>query len=190
MIGFNTFLESEGIDPTEVKLVRHQDTRIPGSLTPYQLWRAADGRLDLYQRIQRRPVFRNARLLASFVATPLNETLFVSTYEVRGIGTAAPGLIDPITGQDVGGLHLYDLAISPKLEDYRGRFIIDWGPGYRSWIQLAHRNEKAVVELRRAVDEPPFPGFLEFQARLTDLAAVPVLLADGANSRYRHISPD
>ncbi len=27
MIGFNTFLESEGISPAEVKLVRHQDIR-------------------------------------------------------------------------------------------------------------------------------------------------------------------
>jgi hypothetical protein len=84
MIGFNTFLESEGISPAEVKLVRHQDNRRPGSPTPYQLWRAADGRLDLYQQIQRRPVFKGARLLASFVATLLNETLFIGN--IRGQG--------------------------------------------------------------------------------------------------------
>ena len=94
MIEFNTFLESEGISPAEVKLVRHQDNRLPGSPTPYQMWRAADGRLDLYQKIQRRPVFKGARLLASFVATPFSETLFVGIYEVRGVGTAALGQLD------------------------------------------------------------------------------------------------
>lgn len=193
MIGFNTFLESEGISPADVKLVRHQDNRLPGSPTPYQLWRAADGRLDLYQKIQRRPVFKGARLLASFVATPFSETLFVGIYEVRGVGTAAPGLLDPITGQDVGGLHLYDLAISPKLGEYRGRIVIDWGLGFRSWTQRAHRNEKTFIEIRRSVEEPPFPGFLEFQSRLTDLAAVPSswrIALSAATGVYLLVNPE
>jgi hypothetical protein len=71
--------------------VRHQATRMPGTPTPFQLWRAANGRLDLYQQIQRRPVLRCA---AAFGASPLNETLFVRIYDVNGLGTAAPGLID------------------------------------------------------------------------------------------------
>ena len=75
VIGFNTFLSNEGIDPTEVKLVRHQDTRFPGRPSPYRLLVAGEGQFDLYQRIQSRPVFKGARLLASFVATPLDETL-------------------------------------------------------------------------------------------------------------------
>jgi hypothetical protein len=46
-------------------------------------------------------------MLASFVATALNETLFVGLYHVEGVKLAASGLLDPISGQDVGGMHLY-----------------------------------------------------------------------------------
>jgi len=60
-----------------------------------QLWIADDGRLERYQQIQKRPVFLGARLLASFVATPFNETLFVGLYEIQGLSTAATGLVDP-----------------------------------------------------------------------------------------------
>jgi hypothetical protein len=173
MIGFNALLRDENIGPNNVKLVRHQETRLPNRPSPYALWLAADGRLDLYQRIQRRRVFQGAKLLASFVATPLNETLFVGMYEVNGVGKAAPGTIDPISGEDVGGLNFYDLTLSPKLTEYRGRLVIDWGPGYRSWFQLAHKKEKPIIEIKRTAGEPPFPGFLNFRARLSELPSVP-----------------
>lgn len=174
MLKFNTLLRDEGLDPTYVKLVRHQDTRRPDRPTPYHLWRAGDGRFELYQSIQRRAVFKGARLLASFVATPLNETLFVGLYAVTGIGTAAHGLRDPISAEEVGGLHLYDLAPAPELAEYRGRLTVAWGDAYRAWVQLALKQDKAVVEIRRTVGDPPFPGFLHFCERLSGLAAVPM----------------
>ena len=173
MIGFNVLLREEGVDPTEVKLARHQDTRWENRPTPYQLWLAADGRLEQYQQIQRRPAFQGARLLASFVATPFNETLFVGLYEIKGLATAPTGLIDPITDQDVGGFNLYDLAPSQKLAEYRGRLVVDWGLGYRSWVQLAARQDKPIIEVRRSAGDPPFPGFLDFRERLTELKSVP-----------------
>ena len=173
MIGFNALLRNENIDPTKVRLVRHQDTRLRGKPTPYQLWLAADGRLDLYQRIQRRKVFSDAQMIAAFVATPLNETLFIGMYQISSVGVAAAGLIDPISDMDVGGFNFYDLAASPKLSDYRGRLVLEWGSGYRSWVQLAHKQEKAVIEIHRSVGDPPFPGFLDFRVRLNELAGVP-----------------
>jgi hypothetical protein len=173
MVGFNVLLQNEGIDPGHVKLVRHQDTRYAGSLSPYQLWLAGDGRLELYQQIQHRPVFKGARLLASFVATPLNETVFVGIYENRGVGKAAPGLINPISGKDAGGKNFYDLVPSSSLAEYRGRLVVEWGHGYRSWVQRAGKKEKTIVEIRRVASEPPFPGFLDFCERLSGLATVP-----------------
>ena len=95
MLTFNTILRSEGVDPTKVRLVRHQDNRAIVSCTPYNLWRAGDGRLELYQRIQRREVFEIGSTLASFVATPADETLFVGLYHVDGIGVAPPAPLTP-----------------------------------------------------------------------------------------------
>lgn len=171
MISFTALLRNEGIDPVDVKLARHKDNR--HAVTPYQLWRAADGRFELYQKIQHRPVFKGAKLIASFVATPLDETLFVGMYENRGVGKAKAGLIDPITRKDVGGLNFYDLILSPKLADYRGRLTVEWGRGYHNWVHLARPKEKTVVEIHRTATEPMFPGFLDFRERLNSLAAVP-----------------
>lgn len=173
-LGFNTLLRDEGIDLRQVKLLRHQDTRSPGRPSPYQLWAAGDGQFELYQTIQRRSVFQGAAFLASFVATPLDETLFVGLYTVAGAGTAPIGLHDPISGVDVGGYHLYDLAEARALSSYQGRLTIAWGQGYRSWVQLAHKQDKPIVEISRAVRGQDFPGFLDFQARLSELAALPL----------------
>src|SRR5206468_1764273 len=93
--------------------------------------------------------------------------------ENKRVGKAKPGLIDPISCKDVGGFNFYDLVPSSKLAEYRGRTVIEWGQGYRSWVQLARRKEKAIVEIHRAASEPPFPGFLDFCERLSHLAAVP-----------------
>jgi GIY-YIG catalytic domain len=193
VIGFNTFLSNEGIDPTEVKLVRHQDTRFPGRPSPYQLLVAGEGQFDLYQRIQSRPVFKGARLLASFVATPLDETLFTGLYDIIGVGRAATGLIDPISGEDVGGKHYYDLVLSPKLAEYRRRLVIEWGPGYRNFVHLARNHDKTVLEVRRAFEDPPFPGFLDFCGRLERLAEVPTswrIALSSVNGVYLLINPD
>ncbi len=173
MIGFNTLLDSEGVDPKVVKLVRHQDTRGVGT-SPYDLWLAADSRFELYQRIQRRPVFQRASLIASFVATPLDETLFVGLYTIEGWQPAPPGLTDPLLGKDVGGYHLYDLEPAAILAEYRDRVVIDWGQGYRTWVQWAAKQNKQVLEMRRTPREPPFPGFLEFRMRLSELKTVPM----------------
>jgi len=92
---------------------------------------------------------------------------------LRGVGKAKRGLIDPITRKDVGGLNLYNLALSSKLAAYRGRLTIEWGEGYRSWVQLARKKEKTIKEIHRAASEPAFPGFLDFCERLSNLATVP-----------------
>jgi len=67
------------------------------------------------KKFKRHPVFKRARLVASFVVTPLDETLFVGMYENRSVDKAKPGLIDPISCKDVGGLNFYNLVLSPKL---------------------------------------------------------------------------
>ena len=173
MIKFNALLRDEGLDPAVVKLVRHQDERNRDRPTVYQVWRVAEDKFELYQRIQSKPRFTGAKLLASFLATPLGETLFVGLYSVGSVSKAPKGMIDPITGEDVGGCYFYSMALSPQLDDYRGRLMINWGPGYRAWVQNARSKDKPVIEIRQTAAEPPFPGFLNFSARLSLLAGVP-----------------
>ncbi len=175
MISFNALLRAESIDPATVKLVRHQDQRISGRPTPYQLWKMRDGSFEKYQSIQSRPkIFAGAKRLAAFVATPLNETVFVGLYAIRGVGKAPAGRLDPISGENVEGMDLYDLKLLPTLEDYHGRLSIVWGDGYRAWVQRAETNEKKILEIRRNENEPPFPGVLDFREQLSGLSSVPI----------------
>lgn len=174
MLTFNGILRHEGIDPRRVQLVRHQDNRSSVNCTPYNLWRAGDGRLELYQRIQTREVFDIGGLLASFVATPTNDTLFVGLYRVAGIGIAPPGTIDPVIQAEREGFHLYDIQREEQLSDYVGHLVIEWGKGFRAWVQRAHIKDKAVLEIRKEAREEPFPGFTQFRWSIDEIAAVPL----------------
>lgn len=176
MLTFNTILKSEKIDAAHVHLVRHQDTRRPGRPTPYNLWKAKDGRFETYQRIQRRQVFKVGNRLASFVATPTGETLFIGLYSVVGIGKIPLGLIDPIAQDDVdiSRFKFYDIRRDPRLAEYAGRMTIDWGRGFLAWVQHAHRKDKAILEIRNQIIEEPFPGFREFLWRIDEIAAIPL----------------
>lgn len=173
MLTFNAILRHEGVDPKHVKLVRHQDTRRPGRPTPYTLWRINRSQLELYQRIQRNRVFSPRDLLASFVVTPAAETLFVGLYCVAGLGVAPQGLMDPISEDDVGGLNLYHIEPDKRLAEYAGHLTIDWGTGFRSWIQRAHRQDKGIFEIRRELHDPPFPGFSRFSCDISQIGAIP-----------------
>jgi len=171
-IYFSTILHSAGIDPHTAQVVRHQDTKADRLKTPYALWRKDRQALELYQSIQRKHVFRR-RNLAIFVATPFGETLFVGLYEVRGRDTAPDGMIDPVHGHSVAGFHLYDLENNGLLSEFEGKLCVDWGKGYLSWAQRAEI-EKRVVEIRREVVDPPFPGYLKLITRLSEVRDLPI----------------
>src|SRR5690606_35777295 len=81
---------------------------------------------ELYQRIQSKDRFKRAHWLVSFVATPLDETLFVGVFRVRGVGTVPSGMKDPLSGRDASGKFLYDLELDQPLRDYAGRIVVDW----------------------------------------------------------------
>jgi len=66
MLTFNDLLTLEGVDPADVLLARHQDTRLePGQL--HATWRNARGTFEEYQNVQRHDRFPVGSTLASFV---------------------------------------------------------------------------------------------------------------------------
>jgi hypothetical protein len=173
LLGFNYLLEAAGVDIRRARLLRHQSGRAQVARAPYDLWRSDDGRFELYQRIQSGSYFKDCRWIASFVATPWDETLFVGVYLVGTPGVAPPATFCPVTGKDETGAIFYDLQPSEQLSEFRGRILVDWGKGYRTWVQRPDRNDKPIVEIRRQVADPPFPGFLNFTWPIRELAAVP-----------------
>jgi hypothetical protein len=173
MLTFNAILAINNIDLKKVRLVRHKDNRASAKVTPYNLWLSHPAGLEEYQKIQKRKVFKIGDFLASFVVTPSGETLFVGLYRVNDIGVAPTGTIDPVFQADRAGLHLYDITPEKMLADYAGHLTIEWGGGHRAWVQLAHRREKSVLEIRKERREDPFPGFGRFCWDIDSIAAVP-----------------
>jgi GIY-YIG catalytic domain len=172
-ITFNMMLEAEGIDPRDVHLARHHDTRPECKIPPYGLWRRDPALLEKYQCIQSTAQFRIGKLLASFVRTPSNKTLFVGLWTVTGKGVTDENDRDLCSDLPVPGLARYEMNRDDRLKEMQGRLVIDWGKGYLAWHQLAGRNDKKVIELLRDPEDEPFPGYFGFRCRLSELADLP-----------------
>lgn len=50
---------------------------------------------------------------------------------------------------DAGTLFVYDFTRDEHMSDFSKRLILDWGEGYRSWVQRPEKQNKDVVEIRR-----------------------------------------
>lgn len=68
---------------------------------------------------------------------------------------------------------LYKIELLRELSDLIGRLVIDWGNATRQWIQYAYNRERPVLEIRTAVKEIDFPGYLSLITRLSDLETMP-----------------
>jgi hypothetical protein len=169
-ITFNMMLKAQSIDPRDVRLVRHHDTRPECKITPYGLWRRDPALLEQYQSFQSKDRFPIGKLLASFVRTPSQKTLFVGLYEVNGKGITDESDIEPSSGVSYPGIIRYDTSRDDRLKDMQGRLVIDWGKGYLAWVQLADSNDKKVMELLRDPEDEPFPGYFSFSCQLSELS--------------------
>ena len=170
----NGLMREAGLDPDDCRLLRHQNQHALPGRSPYHLWRddaAAFHRYQFCQSIRRRTQLA-APFWVVFVATPDRETLFVGLWRARYIGLNAEPRVweDGIGGDAAGTVDAYDLAPDDRLADLAGRLVVDWGSGERARVQYAARLDKQVLELRRAFREPEFPGYLEFQRNLSEVA--------------------
>jgi hypothetical protein len=72
-----------------------------------------------------------------------------------------------------GSCDVYEQTLIQDFADLGGKLFIDWGPGKRTWIQRADRQEKRIIELRAEFKEPDFRGFLNFIEPLSKLDTLP-----------------
>ncbi|WP_234839883.1 GIY-YIG nuclease family protein [Sinorhizobium meliloti] len=181
VLSFGNLLDLVGIERSAVRLLRHQDNRYTGYHSPYTLWRDHRDRFEAYQETQ--SINDEARLRApywaSFVGVPGRETLFVGLYSAELVGVLSADRAHPVTGgiEEAGTCHLYKLELRSELAEFAGRLWVDWGNGYRSWIQRGDSGAKPVVEIRRNLGEPPFPGFQALILNLSEIESIPATWA-------------
>lgn len=171
MLTFNDLLILEGVDPTTVRLVRHQDSRL-GAGRLYEAWRTKRDAFEQYQRVQSRDVFPVGELLASFVVTEAGKTVFVGLYRVESVTQCPAGTTDPLLQTDVSGQVQYELRLLDALAEYQDQAVIAWGAGTRTWVQRAANQPKPIVEITQQY-EPRFPGFRSFASLIDEIPQLP-----------------
>ena len=156
MLTFNDLLCLEGVEPAQVRLVRHQDNRVKAGRL-YEAWRNDRSTFERYQSAQKRDMFDVGDLLASFIVTEARKTVFVGLYQVAGIGTCPAGTVDALTRRrPVRPLQSYDLRLLEQLGDYTDKIVIDWGARHSELGPACRQPAQAGPRDRRAV-RTPFP---------------------------------
>lgn len=171
---FNSLLESCGIDPRDVRLLRHTPDRYFGR-TLYALWSDDNPDFLTYQGIQHARMRQRlaARYWASFLVTPDRSVMFAGLFSVERVGCHAEGTLDPVTRQEVSGFDHYSQIPVQALEPWIGRVFIDWGDSAITWVQRAHAQPKPILEITRIFREEEFPGYTAFIASLSALETLP-----------------
>ncbi len=149
---FNTLLIEAGLPPAAVRLVRHKDPKADKERTPYDLWCNHRKQFEQYQKCQSLDNHEvlNAPYWAVFVGTHSGETRFVGLYSVKCLGPSKKAQKVPTREGDedpAGSVDEYRLTLLPKLSEFIGKLVIDWGKG-RTFVQHADRQNKPVIELR------------------------------------------
>jgi hypothetical protein len=180
VLTFNDILRKAGIDPVEVRLLRHQDGSADPQRSPFNLWRNDPAAFIEYQSRQSQ---RSERLLsaatywAAFVVTPGGETVFADLYRIAllGVGQDDRPMVQRHGHVDRAGEYVrFDLQPVEALRSLSGCVVIEWGKGYLAWTQRAGLQDKAILELRRNYQDPEFPGFAEFIINLSAIPTLPV----------------
>ena len=176
-IMFNSLLKDAGLNLSDVRLLRHKDTKAARGRSLYELWRDHPSQFDLYQSMHgaRKRAKLTAKYWTSFLGTPGKKTMFIGVYAVKNRRTLEQDIQKPHKDGfwKTGICDVYDLVLEDMLADLIGKLFIDWGSGERVWIQRPDRQNKPLVELRKEFKEPEFPGFLNFIKPLSEINVLP-----------------
>lgn len=168
-----------GIDPKEVRLLRHQ-TNLGAARSLLDAWRSDRSTFEAYQALQlaaKRASFQRPYWAAFFGGWD-GRTVFGGLYEVGDPETLLTAVTVPLTANfaSAGTLDRYPIQLTDRLAAYSGRLFIDWGggsSGKRSWSQRAEMQNKLVSELHLDEAEAPFPGYMALTASLSRLSEAP-----------------
>jgi hypothetical protein len=172
MLKFNTLLQEAGFDPEKIFLLRHEDKRIQAGL--YSVWKSRRTDFEIYQNNQKwKNRFPEGSSLATFVVGPERETLFVGMYDVLKLSRSSGERVDPLLGKMGPEDHsCHETRHSDRMQEYEERLVIEWGLGKLAWRQLAHEQNKTILEIRAQIKDVPFPPYISLLLRLGDLNAI------------------
>lgn len=169
MLWLNTLLKEAGLDPKEVKLLRHSESKTKVSL--WEVWLKERVEFEIYQSIQPPNNFKDVRYLATFIVNKKGETVFGGIYENNGSEPISAETKCPVHPEKVNYKedHVFELTLIDNLKGLIGKLVVEWGGANLVWIQKAEKQNKPVLELRKEVVTEEFPGFFEFSYLINEL---------------------
>lgn len=169
MLRLNMMLREADIEPSSVRLLRHQPV-LPSGVVLIDQYHRDRPALLAWQSVQatHRRAHLAGQVWASFLGTPDGRTVLEGVYQVGPAEPIAHEVKDPLTGQAIPGStsDRYDLNLLQAFEPYSGRLLVDWGggsSGKRAWIQRADSQDKPIAAILECPFEQSFPGYLAFQ---------------------------
>jgi hypothetical protein len=125
-ISFNGILQEHGLEPKDVRLVRHKDQRSSPGKSPYELWRDDPDAFHDYQscqNISNRKKF-SAPFWAVFIADAFDDTMFAGLFAASYRGLIKQDRPKPhITGEFdlAGSCDVFNLKLDDRLQDLIGQ---------------------------------------------------------------------
>ena len=170
MLTFASLLGSAGVPRDRVRLIRHKDSRIRDR-SLFDVWHTERNLFEAYQSVQTtRNKFDPGEIVASFVVTRTNDTVFVGLYDVVSRVPIIAGDVDPITGDLAApDCWRHELVLNSSLIDYQARVIIQSWPDPINYVKHASRCDPEVIEIKRRALEEPYPGHLAFSRRIDEV---------------------
>ena len=171
MLSLHQLFQINGLNPEEVKLVRHANKEIP----IYETYKNDLSRFEEYQRFQIKNKFKNAKYIAVFAPGRGTSAIFLGIWEIVG-SVLIKDYTDemhfriddnnfPADWHNVDG-EWYDLIMTKMLEDLSERVVIEWGKSTVSWVQT---KDKEIIEIKRKKKVSEFISYDDVQLKYEDL---------------------
>lgn len=188
-LDLNALLRAEGIEPSDVIVLRHRPKE--PELRKVFPWLIAERRelFDAFQCSHAPKVEQSltrATYVASFFGNEAGKALFVGLYRNEGHARIRNDKLRAIPqnqqlarfGMDLTSSRedclWFDLRPLDNLSDWSGRLICEWTGGERSWVRWADRN---ILPVHAIVEESllvaPMPRWQELVLDWTQLQALP-----------------
>jgi hypothetical protein len=158
-------LETDMLDNTNVKLVRHKDNR-----PEYKYVFDDLSKIYEYQKEQGKDEFMGADYIVSFLGQENSRAKLLGVFKVNG-------------HEIRNGQYYYDLELTSIAKNLIDRVVIDWGKTGLAWVQW-YSNLKEVVKLDQFGSIGEFRGLLDFVLDFQSLKRL--INHPEANSEWRY----
>lgn len=170
MITIYRIFEIYGLNPANVRLVRHGNKEIP----IYKTFKENLPRLEAYQSFQKPGKFGKASAIAVFAPYHKTTALFLGLWDIIGCTESSKFTKETLIELQKYDLpkswynyHIrYDLKKNNILDDLSERLVIEWGAATVSWVQS---KDKEVVEVKGKKSIGDFQSFAQVDLDFHDL---------------------